>query len=283
MISLLMAASLGLAALQPAPRCDGFEIDITQTDGLVYDGADITDTIIHLSLRATETELSSRCGQVTVSLAITNGSAAEPRLSGAAAELEADWERSDDIRLTGSTWRLQRNAVRRLVSGETLTLPFYRLAAGQFIPPGLYEHRLEIASGDRLATTPIASQVLPALRFEGNTSAGTHAIDLGDIDTGARGRSDFFFRTNTAVSVMIRSDNLGALIHERGEEFGAVRYTASVSGQRVDLSLPGGDTVDFPYRSSAVQSGSLEVDVPPATHHYAGRYRDVITMSFIPY
>ncbi len=283
MISAMMAASLSLVSLQPAPPCDGFDIEITQTDGLVYDAADISDTIIHLRLRASDAELPTGCERLAVRLAIPDGTAAEPVLAGPSAQLEADWERADEIRRTGSTWRLQRDAVRRLVSGETLTLPFYRLAAGQFVPPGLYEHRLEVTSGDRLATIPVGSQVLPALRFEGSTSAGTHVINLGDIDTGAQGRSDFFFRTNTAVSVMVHSDNLGALVHERGAEFGAVSYTASVSGQVVDLTLAAGDTVDFPYRSSAVQSGSLEIDVPPAIHHYAGLYRDVITMSFIPY
>lgn len=270
-------------ALAQRASCDGFDLDVTQQTGFSYEPSRVTDTVITLQIRARDSALDAACERVDVSLSIENGTAANPELLANGQSLQADWERSGELRRTGSDWQVQNQAVRQLVSGDTLSFTFYRLAAGQFVVPGSYGHTLRIRAGDRETTLPILTQVEAALRFEGESAGGHQAIDLGDVGNGGSGQSDFFYRTNGAVAVTLVSDNRGRLIHERGEAFGLIPYQARISGQPVDLSSAAGSTIDLPYQSGDIQTGRLEVEVAPAEAHYAGRYSDVITMSFIPF
>ncbi|WP_203292086.1 hypothetical protein [Maricaulis parjimensis] len=270
------------AEAQPA-RCDGYDLEVSQQTGFSYDASRVTDTILTLQMRVREAGLDPRCDRVDFSLAIENGTAANPELLFTGETLEADWERSSELRRTGSTWQVQSSARRQIVGGDTLTFAFYRLAAGQFVVPGSYSHTLRITVGDRETSLPILVQVEPALRFEGESAGGNQAIDLGDVGNGARGESDFFYRTNSGVAVTLVSDNRGHLVHERGEAFGRIPYRARLSGTPVDLTGATGTTVDLPYQSSAIQAGRLEVEVDPVPASYAGRYSDVVTLSFIPF
>lgn len=288
MIRLCSLIALGALALsaparaQPAP-CEGFGVEASQQSGFSYDASRATDTFIALQLRVEAQDLSRSCEREVITIAIENGSAANPLLQASGSFLQADWERSDAVRQDGSTWRMSSQAVRRLVNGETLTFEFYRLAAGQFVVPDSYGQTLNFTTGDRETRLPVQVQAEPALRFEGESAGGHQAIDLGAVGNGASGESDFFYRTNSAVAVTLVSDNRGYLVHERGEAFGRIPYRASLSGTPVDLTGAAGATVDLPYRSSDIQTGRMTVDVDAVPASYAGRYSDVVTLSFIPF
>ena len=289
MIKRLIALALGLTlvwAAAPAAwaqPCPGYEINVRQETGQSYDAADPLATIVSIELQAEDADLPRRCRQTQVEIEIVGGTAREPDLMRGGDRLAAEWERSDSVNRNGQVWRLTNAARRGLVDGEAVSFDFYRIEAGQFVPPGLYVQTLRIAAGDQVSTFTLSSDAAPTLRFEGESAGGVQALDLGDVTGGAQADSDFFFRTNSSVAVTLTSDHGGALVHERGEAYGRIAYRASVSGRVVDLARPGGDSVDFPFRNAAVQNGTLEVFVPPAPHEYAGRYSDVITLSFIPY
>ena len=287
MMRLVFLILLGLLARPAAwaqpQTCAGFDLEVSQQTGFSYDASQATDTLVTLQMRATESGLGSACDRVDVTIAIENGTAANPQLLAGGAILLADWERSGVLRRSGSVWLVQGSSVRQLVDGDTLSFPLYRLAAGQFVVPDSYSHTLRITSGDRETTLPVLVQAVPALRFEGESAGGQQAIDLGDVTNGASGQSDFFYRTNSAVAITLVSDNRGRLVHERGEGFGSLVYQARISGTPVDLTGASGATLDLPYQSSEIQTGRLEIDIAPVQAQYAGRYSDVITMSFIPF
>jgi hypothetical protein len=285
MIRTLVIALALLALPVPAfaQACDGYEIIASQASGFSYNAADPLAMRVDIELRAAETGLPRNCRQVPVVIELLGGTARDPDFYAGGDALQADWERGAEVRRSTNSWRLRNAARRALVDGETLSIDFYRIAAGQFQPPGEYRQELEISVGDDVTTLPLSIDLAPALRFEGDTTGGQQNLDLGDIADGSRASSDFFFRTNSAVAVTLVSDNDGALVHEQGEVFGRIPYSASLSGTPVDLTKPGGDAVDIPFAGTSVQSGRLEVEVAPTPHQYAGRYRDVITLSFIPY
>lgn len=266
-----------------ALACDGYDLSISQRSGLTYNAADPVATLIDLEIRATDPDLPRRCRSVPVEIEIIGGTAARPEFTSGGQVLPVEWISNTYVRRRREIWRLRNSGRRRLVDGETLSIPFFRIQPGQFLEPGQYSQTWRITVGDVVTTFVVGTDLVPALRFEGDTTSGVQTLDLGDISTGSRATSDFFYRTNSAVSITLTSDNLGALVHERGEEFGRIPYSASISGTSVTLSRPAGDIVDIPFSSASIQSGRLEVEVPPSPHQYAGRYRDVITLSFIPY
>lgn len=263
--------------------CDGYDLAAVQTTAFSYNAADPRASTLELELRAVETGLERRCRNVSVEIEIIGGTARDPDLVTIADRLSTEWIRTQPVRRNGDVWRLRRSARTDLVNGETVSFAFYLIEAGQFLPPGEYQHTLRITVGDRVTTLPLSVTVQPTMRFEGETTEGTQVLDLGDITNGARASSDFFYRTNSAMAITLVSDNRGALQHEAGAAFGRIEYTASISGQTVDLSRAEGDTVEFAFSGTGIQTGRLEVEVPPSPFQYAGRYRDVITMSFIPY
>ena len=283
MTRLVIAFLLTLTLTSAARACDGYDLIITQLSGFNYNAADPVASELALEIRAAETGLSRQCRRNNVEIEIVGGTASDPALLSAGRRLEVEWEAADLLSRQGDTWRMRNNASNQLVDGETLNIPLYRLLAGQFIPPGDYEQTLRFTVGDLVMSVPITVTVVPALRFEGASTGGTETLDLGDITSGSRASSDFFFRTNSAVAVTLTSDNLGMLVHEQGEAFGRIAYAATLSGQNVDLSNAAGETVELPFRGTSIQTNTLEVEVPPTPNQYAGRYRDVITLSFIAY
>ncbi|WP_300532389.1 hypothetical protein [Maricaulis sp.] len=285
MIRVFIAALALLLGSAPvlAQACDGYQVSAAQISGFSYNAADPLAMRLDIELRAAETGLPRNCRQVPVYIELIGGTARDPDFFSGGEALQAEWERGPEVRRDNNRWRLRNSARRALVEGETLSIDFYRVAAGQFQPPGDYRQELEITVGNEVTTVPLTIALAPALRFEGDTTSGQQNLDLGDISAGGRARSDFFFRTNSAVAVTLVSDNGGALVHEQGEAFGRIPYSASLSGTAVDLTAPGGDVVDIPFAGTSVQSGRLEVEVAPTPHQYAGRYRDVVTLSFIPY
>lgn len=266
-----------------AQACEGYEIAVTQLTGFSYNAADPVASTLELQIQALDSDIPRRCRSERVEIEIIGGTARDPFLSSGAGQLDVEWLRTDAINRSGSVWRLRRSARVDLIEGETLNIPFYRLEAGQFVRPGDYVHTLRVTIADRVTTLPLIVTVLPTMRFEGDTDGSTQRLDLGDVTQGSSARSDFYFRTNSALAITLVSDNHGALLHEQGKAYGSIAYNARLSGQAVDLTGASGDTVELPYAGTTIQTGSLEVDVPPTPHQYAGQYRDVITLSFIAY
>lgn len=277
----IAALFLGLISA-PADACDGYDIAISQLTAFSYNAADAVASTLELELRAVESGLPRRCRNVRVEIEIIGGSARDPDLSAGSGQLQTRWINTQSVNRNGDRWRLRQSARTDLVEGRTISFPFYSLDAGQFVEPGEYRHTLRITIGERVVSMPVIVSVEPTMRFEGDSRGGTQSLDLGDISNGARASSDFFFRTNSAMAITLVSDNHGTLQHERGKQFGRIPYAASISGRSVDLSS-GSDTIDIAFVGTSIQSGRLEVEVPPSPHQYAGRYRDVITLSFIPY
>ncbi|MBR9825265.1 MAG: hypothetical protein GYB36_05600 [Alphaproteobacteria bacterium] len=282
MIRAVLLALVFLVPAGAAKACDGYDLAVTQMTAFSYNAADPVTTTLEVEFRAVESGLPRRCRNQRVQIDIIGGTARDPDLEAGGERLQARWINTGEVNRNGDQWRLRRSARTDLVEGDTLSIAFFEIDAGQFVTPGEYRQTWRITIGDNEMTVPIIVTVEPAIRLEGDSQSGTQALDLGDITNGARASSDFFFRTNSAVAITLVSDNHGTLQHEQGKQFGRIPYSAAISGQAVDLSS-GSDTVDIPFSGAAIQSGRLEVEVAPSPHEYAGRYRDVITMSFIPY
>lgn len=265
-----------------AAACPGYELEIVQRSSPSYDAADPVAARVELELRAVDPDLPNSCRSVPIRIEIVGGTARDPDLFDGANRLEAVWERSSELRRNGNRWRVRGAARRDLVDGQSVSFTLYQIEAGQFVPPGAYRQTLRIRVGNREMTAPIAVQVEPALRFERESAFGVHTLDLGDVTDGSSASANFYFRTNSALSVTLRSDNGGALVHERGPGFGRIPYQAALSGTPVDLTGGLSQPVDIAY-GQGLQTGRLDVTAPPSPNQFAGQYRDVVTLSFIPY
>ncbi|MGJ3230907.1 MAG: hypothetical protein ACFE0P_03840 [Oceanicaulis sp.] len=282
-LSLALAVLALAAAPGRAEACPGYDLVPVLTEGRIYDPADPAASFVSFDLRAADPDLPNGCRNKPVTIEIVGGTAQNPELRSGAAVLQADWENDPLVRRNGPRFRLTNQARRALGRGETIRFRLYRLPAAQFVDAGAYEQLLRFSAGNTETVFPLEIAVSPALRFEGDSAAGVQTLDLGEISRGGRASSDFFFRTNAPVSVTLVSDNRGRLVHERGEDFGAIAYQASLSGAPVDLTGPGGAVVRGRFTAGGVQAGRLAVETGPARAAYAGRYRDVITLTFIPY
>ena len=279
--AVLVAA--GLPAAARAQACPGYELVPALSEGRAYDPAEPGDTFVAFELRAAEPGLPKACRNTQVTLEIVGGTAQDPDLRGAAGLLQADWENDAVVRRNGPRFRLTNEARRSLSRGETLHFRLYRLPAGQYVDTGEYEQLLRFSAGRSEVLFPLSVQVEAALRFEGDSAQGVQTLDLGEVSQGGRASSDFVFRTNAPVAVTLISDNRGVLVHERGPDFGAIAYQASLSGAPVDLTGAGGAVLRGRFVGGGIQTGRLTVETGPARARYAGRYRDVITLTFIPY
>ncbi|MEQ8403896.1 MAG: hypothetical protein RKE49_02280 [Oceanicaulis sp.] len=284
LIASLAAAGLCAAFAGGAARaCSGYELVPALVEGGVYDPADPSASFVAFDLRAADPDLPTRCRNAQVTIEIVGGGAQDPDLRSGAGVLQAEWEADALVRRTGPRFRLTQPARRALARGETIRFRLYRLPAGQFADAGDYEQLLRFSAGRSEVTFPLSVSVEPALRFEGDSAGGARTLDLGELSQGGRASSDFFFRTNAPVAVTLVSDNRGVLVHERGADFGTIPYAASLSGEAVDLSGAAGAVVRGRFAAGGVQAGRLTVEAAPARARYAGRYRDVITLTFIPY
>jgi hypothetical protein len=125
--------------------------------------------------------------------------------------------------------------------------------------------------------------VEPAMMLQLSSADGVEDILLnGDPQTGTSGSTVFFYRTNTSLRVSAASLNGGALVHQRGASVGRIPYQATLDGVALDFA-GGPAVVDLGFRQTKLQSRTIAVQVPPAGPLPAGRYEDVITLSFAPY
>lgn len=275
----LFCALLASGAPLPAfASCKTYDAQVTQAKGSSYNPAALTDLFIDLSVRAIG-KVNSDCARTKVVIGSREGLI---QLSNGASTL--------DIHLVSSSMTDLRTPLKvDLSSSEEddlarkgrLSVPFLRVLPGQFVRPGKYTADLQLQVGDGAPVLfAIAVQVEPAMRFISG-SGGTTPLSLGDLTAGAEITDQFFYRTNSALSVSVFSENHGVLVHSLGKGFGEIPYAAFLSGKRLTLSAPSVVTLDL--RNGHLQSEEMRVAVEPQPARYAGIYRDTLTLEFTPF
>lgn len=278
-LTTLFAALIALLAPAPAiANCRTYVSQVTQSSGRNYNPAEVTDRFVNLALSA-PANLDARCALAQVVIASRSGTI---QLRNGARALQAQFVPSSAAGfITPIAVNLSTRGELDLVRSGSLALPFLRIEPGQFAPPGDYTADLELRVGDGAPVLfSVVVRVEPAMRFVGG-SGGTKTLSLGEVSEGAQGTDRFFYRTNSAMAVSIRSEHGGVLVHTLGKDFGAIPYAAYLSGQRLTLATPSVATLDL--RNPLLQSEELRVVVEPRRNLYAGLYRDTLTLEFTPF
>lgn len=277
-----LATATVLVLAHQAAACTTYSLDVSQVSGSAYDPVASAATPLTVQLTPSG-PLDAACTTVPV---VLSGSIADPRplvFNNGLSRLVADFNPSADANRVLATLRLTPAARARLVQGQPVTLQLGTLEAGQFVRSGDYNSLLRVRVGDTDQQVPLQVGVQPAFLFQNSSADGVEEIGLtGNLQSGYQGSTVFFYRTNADVRVTASSDNGGRLVHERGPAFGSIGYLTELDGQAIDLSA-GPVPLDFQFARLTLQSKALGVTVPPTSPRYAGRYEDVITLSFVPY
>ncbi len=175
----------------------------------------------------------------------------------------------------------------------SLRLPIaVEIAPGVVVPPGHYDDLLQLrlfgrdgaALSDqesvRLELEVIAQAQANIAGSAGRFRAGPAfgVIDFGVLETGERRRAALQIRSNTEVSVRVRSEHGGELQHVRHPDLPGIPYTARFDGTRVDLAA----TTELVRRPPGHLAGArypLEITIGEVGPRFAGRYRDTLTIS----
>ena len=279
-----IAATLLLASTTAAPAvaCTGYSLTVTQETGQEYNPGSAVDERVSLRLSSAAGALDAACAAVPVVIAPSAAESLPLRLSNGSSQLGSEVVSSSVAFRSGRSLVLSDSARSDLAAGRPVVVPLGDIRAGQFRRSGVYQAQIEITAGDTTQPLTLASRVMPVMRFEASSRAGVENIDLGDLSRGSRTTATFFYRTNADMSVTATSDNGGRLVHEDGPALGSIPYRAFLAGSELD-TVKGGAPVDLPFSRLTVQGQMLEIRVEPATNVYAGRYRDTLTLSFIPY
>jgi hypothetical protein len=283
-LSLLGAALLlASAAVEPVQgTCSSYPVTVSQVSGTAYNPADPQAVRLTLELRATQTNLPASCANVRVLLARVIDDPRPFRFRNGINTLDGSYAGDTDLeQQTNNRFALTAAARQQLVSGQTVRIDYVDFAPGQYERPGDYASAARLQVGDDASDLPLGIRVEPAIILIGSSADGQESIDLGDLSRGARGSTRIFYRTNADLQVTATSDNQGALVHENGPSFGRIPYTAEFAGRTLNLSNP--SQINLQLSRSVVQSERLDVTVPPTPDMYAGLYRDVLTLSFVPY
>lgn len=278
-----LAALAALLTAFEAAACTTYDVEVTQVAGGTYDPVGTLGTPLTLQLTAVGAPLAATCANVPV---VLSGSVADPRplvFNSGVSRLVADFSPSSDATRVLATLRLTPAARSRLVQGQPVTLQLGVFEAGQFVRSGNYDSILRLRVGETDRQAPLQVAVQPAFLFQNTSVDGVEEINLtGNLDAGYQGSTVFFYRTNADMRVTASSENGGRLVHERGPAFGQIDYSAELDGETLALDA-GPVNLDFQFARLALQSKRLSVIVPPTEPQYAGRYEDVITLSFAPY
>jgi hypothetical protein len=279
-----IAATLLLASVTAAPAtaCTGYSLTVTQETGQEYNPGTAVDERLSVRLSSAAGALDAACAAVPVVIAPAAAESLPLRLSNGSSQLASDVVSSGVAVRSGRSLVLSDSARNDLIAGRTVVVPLGDLRAGQFRRAGVYQAQMDITAGDTTQPITLASRVIPVMRFEASSRDGVENVDLGDLSRGSRSTATFFYRTNADMSVSATSDNGGRLVHEDGPTLGSIPYRAFLAGSELDTAT-GGAPVNLPFSNLGVQGQTLEVRVAPTSNVYAGRYRDTLTLSFIPY
>ncbi|GAD59580.1 hypothetical protein IWC96_12490 [Brevundimonas sp. BAL450] len=282
MIAMAATIILASAAVAPAPGCSGYALTVSQETGHEYNPGAAVDERMSLRLSSAAGVLDAACVAVPVVIAPAPAESLPIRLTNGSSQLGTDVAASSVAVRSGRSLVLSESARNDLVAGRAVVVPLGDVRSGQFRRSGVYQAQIDVTAGDTTQPLTLASRVMPVMRFEASSRNGVENIDLGDLSRGSRTTATFFYRTNADMAVTATSDNGGMLVHEDGPALGSIPYRAFLAGSELDTAT-GAASVDLPFSRLSVQAQTLEVRVAPATNVYAGRYRDTLTLSFIPY
>jgi hypothetical protein len=259
------------AAAQP---CADNSVTAQQVGVDQYDPTALSNPVVRIALRLTE-----GCEPNNVALRPRN----ETRFAviGPGGELLSRRIASADVQVSNPVSTiLSRAAVASLASGETLNLELLEFQGGQFIAPGLYQLDLDIIlNGQTAGVLPIVVQVEPAVQLLGAAAAGVIDVDLGDVGAGAQADRTLHVRSNVRLNMQVTSEYGGRLRHRSGAQLGHIPYILSVNGARIAA-----ETVSVtPLQNAPGQmlGATVDVRVAPVQQAFAGRYTDILTISFV--
>ncbi|MBI1187613.1 MAG: hypothetical protein GC206_09860 [Alphaproteobacteria bacterium] len=163
--------------------------------------------------------------------------------------------------------------------------------AASALAPGAYEDDVELSLYDRrsgaLLSGPlnvvVRADIAPRVQanLAGLARGGNATMDFGALEPGERQRVMLQVRANTQVSIALESENGGELKLDAAPGAPGVGYTLTFDGER------GGAA---PWRFSRTPPLTLrgaaypiEIQIGATEGRFAGRYRDVVTITVIPY
>lgn len=279
-VTVLSSALLAMPAHARAKDCDAVSVEAVQAGGMQYDPAAAVGIPVNLRL-VTTSAAGGDCANIPVRIATQDGSPVS--LDNGGSTLTMDLQQSSqtaNLSFLGAS--LTGNARRDLFAGS-VTVPLFVVRPGQFVPTGLYRERLTIAIGDAPPLpVEIVMQVQSSIRLVPQNGSSVKSISFGEVSQGSERTSSIYYVANGPFEVRLNSQNGGRLVHESGLSFGSIAYATRYDGTSVDLS-GGPAIVRVRPSGQGVQIDELTITVPPANDHYAGKYRDVLSLDYIAF
>lgn len=282
----LIALGLSLSALIPttahASACDDYAIDIRQTSGSTYDPASMAGVVLNVAVTAIDADLKPGCTSRSIKI--------EPQAGGnfifamGGDTLNYSVQNSNHIGpRSANEISLNGNARNTIVAGSVANVPLFAFQSGQFVRAGRYIAPINVTVGNAPPLTyELAIDVEPSIRFVAENGAREKTLSFGDVTGGSERSSAIYYRTNAAFQLRATSQNRGTLLHESGAQFGSISYQTTYDGAPIDLAT-GMAVLNRTYSGTSVQSDLLRISIQPQSDKFAGKYRDVLTLEFIPF
>jgi hypothetical protein len=277
----LIALAAITSTAKAAVNCD-FTISAVQAGSQVYDPSSLTGSLVQLTFSTTTTGLPTSCSNVPVSIKSADGGAFEFVFAGQ----QLAYTLVNSNRVEGPTSTeidLNGNAKKDLLGGTPVTVDLFNATPGQFVQAGSYDAHLLVTVGSK-PPLPVVAHLLvePGFRFIPENGSTTKSMSFGEVTNGAERSDTIYYQTNAALQIRATSMNNGALVHELGPSLGTIDYTATYNGTVLNLS-GGPVVVARGYEGMATQMDTFRVTIAPQSGKYAGKYRDTVTLEFIPY
>ncbi len=281
----LLAFLLALAALPSAAgaasNCN-YTINATQTGSQVYDPSALSGTIVQLTFSTSATGLANSCSNTPVTIKSADGGTFKFQFSGQ----QLSYTLLNSERVQGPTTTeidLNGNAKKDMLSGTPVAVDLFSATPGQYVPAGSYDAHLLVTVGTAAPVPVVAHLVVESgFRFVPENGSTTKTLSFGEVTNGAERSDTIYYQTNSALQIRATSLNNGVLVHELGASLGSIDYTATYNGSTLNLTN-GPVVVSRAYDGMATQVDTLRVTIAPQSDKYAGKYRDTITLEFIPY
>jgi hypothetical protein len=242
----------------------------------------MSGALVQLTFSTTATGLANNCSNVPVTISSADGGAFKFEFAGQ----QLGYTLLNSQRVEGPTSTriaLNGNAKKDILSGSPVAVDLFSATPGQFVRAGSYDAHLLVTVGTG-APVPVVARLVVAsgFRFVPENGSTTKTLSFGEVTNGAERSDTIYYQTNSAVQIRATSMNNGVLVHELGTGLGSIDYTASYDGSVLNLSN-GPVVVSRAYEGMSTQMDTLKVTIGPQSGKYAGKYRDTITLEFIPY
>jgi hypothetical protein len=278
---MLIAVAAVTSTAQAAVNCD-YTINAVQAGSQVYDPASLTGSLVQLTFSTTTTGLPTSCSNVPVSITSADGGTFKFEFAGQ--QLAYTLVNSNRVEgPTNTEIDLNGNAKKDLLAGVPITIDLFNATPGQFVQAGSYDAHLLVTVGMK-PPLPVVAHLLvePGFRFVPENGSTTKSMSFGEVTNGAERSDTIYYQTNAALQIRATSANNGVLVHESGPTLGAIDYTATYNGTVLNLSS-GPVVVARSYDGMGTQMDTFRVTIAPQSGKYAGKYRDTVTLEFIPY